>query len=202
MQDTAVTAIDQDLLKALTSRGFNAVHVRSRDEARAAVLDALPDGALVAHGGSTTLTELGIVDALVNSPRIRYGNAQWMALDDRDERLAMRKTLSINADVFLGSVQAVTRSGQVIGADQSGSRQAFYVYGPAKVIWVVGRNKIVPDLAAALARLHDVVTPLEDARVRASGFAAGTAANKIVVFEAEPVPGRTTIVLAEESLGF
>lgn len=198
----ATAVIDQKLIQALTERGFNAVHTRSREEALAAVLDALPEGGLVAHGGSTTLKEIGVVEALRQSRRIQYGNAQWLAEDDPDQRMRIRKTISVNADAFLGSVQAVTRAGQVVGADQSGSRQAFYLYGPRKVIWVVGRNKIVPDLDAALTRLHEVVTPLEDTRVRAAGVAGGTAANKIVIFEAEPVPGRTTIVLVDEDLGF
>lgn len=195
-------SIDEKLIRALSGRGFDAVHARGREEALRAVMDALPDGALVAHGGSTTLDQLGVVRALERSPRIRYGNARWLAEDDPGRRLALRKTLSVTADVYLGSVQAVTRSGQVVGADQSGSRQAFYVYGPGRVIWVAGRNKIVPDLDAALTRLREVVTPLEDARVKAAGNAAGTAANKIVIFERDPVPGRTMIVLVDEEFGF
>jgi L-lactate utilization protein LutC len=194
--------IDQKLLRNLTDRGFTPLHVGTAAEARKTVIDALPEGALVAHGGSTTLNELGIVPALERSGRIRYGNATWLAEPDPAKRMELRKVVSVTADVFLGSVQAVTRSGQVIGADQSGSRQAFYLYGPAKVIWVVGRNKIVPDLDAAFTRLHEVVTPLEDARVKSAGVPSGTASNKIAIFEADPVPGRTMIVLVEADLGF
>jgi L-lactate utilization protein LutC len=197
-----ISIVDEALIGALAQRGFIPMHVATGAEARDLVLAQLPDNALVAHGGSTTLQQIGVVDALREATNIRYGNAQWMAEEDPVRRLAIRKQVSIQADVFLGSVQAVTRSGRVIGADQSGSRQAFYVYGPSKVIWVVSVSKIVADLDEAMARLHDVVMPLEDARVKASGASAGTAANKIVVFEGEPVPGRTTIILVDESLGF
>jgi hypothetical protein len=197
-----VAGIDSALLDTLTHRGFTPLHVHTGAEAREAVLAMLPDDALVAHGGSTTLQQIGLVDALQRSTRIRYGNRRWLAETDLATRTAIRKEVSISADVFLGSVQALTRTGRAVGADQSGSRQAFYVYGPGKVVWVVGSNKIVDDLDDALARLRDVVTPLEDARVKAGGQALGTAANKIVIFDGEPVPGRTTVVLVDEELGF
>lgn len=196
-----LTTIDEQLLGALARRGFTPRRVATAAEARDLVLAELPDDALVAHGGSTTLQQIGVVEALRNSSRVRYGNALWMAEDDPEKRLALRKELCISADVFLGSVQAVTRTGQVLGADQSGSRQAFYVYGPRRVIWVVGANKVVAGLDDALARLRNVVVPLEDERVKASGM-PGTAANKIVILEAEPIQDRVTIVLVDETLGF
>ncbi|HET6292213.1 MAG TPA: LUD domain-containing protein [Kribbella sp.] len=105
------------------------------------------------------------------------------------------------SDVYLGSVQAVTRSGQVVGVDYSGSRQAFYLFGPARGIWVVGVNEVVPDLDAALARLHGIALPEEDARMKATG-APGSAANKTVIYDAEPLPERVTIVLVDQPLGF
>jgi hypothetical protein len=193
--------IDEALLGALERRGFSPVHVATGAQARDLVLEQLPHDALVAHGGSTTLQQIGLIDALRESGSVRYANAQWTAEQDATKRLGIRKALSLHADVFLGSVQAVTRSGEVVGADQSGSRQAFYLYGPGKVVWIVGSNKIVDDLDDALIRLRDVVTPLEDARVKASGL-PGTDANKVVIFNGEAILGRITIILVDESLGF
>ena len=198
---TPATRVDQALLDALAARGFTPRHVPDRDAARELVLAELPDGALVAHGGSTTLGQIGVITALRESSRVRYGNPIWLAEDDPAQRRAIRAQVSAMADVFLGSVQAVTRDGRVLGADQSGSRQAFYLYGPARVIWVVGANKIVDDLDAALARLRDVVVPREDARVKAAGL-AGSVANKIAIIDGENIPGRTTIILVDEDLGF
>jgi hypothetical protein len=194
-------AINQMLLDALAKRGFSPIHVRSGQEARDAVLDLLPEDALVAHGSSTTLQQIGLVDALQNSSRIRYGNAEWLAEDDAAKRTALRKDISLNADVYLGSVQALTCAGQAVGADQSGSRQAFYTFGPKKVVWVVGVNKLVNDLEAAIARVYEVALPQEDARAKEIGW-GGSAVNKLVVYEAEPVTDRITIVLVDEELGF
>ena len=95
----------------------------------------------------------------------------------------------------------MTRTGQVVGADQGGSRQAFYMFGPRKVIWVVGANKLVNSLDEAISRVYEVALPLEDARAKSIGW-GGSAVNKLVIYEADPVPDRISIVLVDESLGF
>jgi hypothetical protein len=88
----------------------------------------------------------------------------------------------------------------VIGADRGGSRQAFYIYGPPNVIWVAGLNKLVPTLDDGLRRLQEVALPLEDQRVKQTG-GAGSYIGKLVIYERER-PGRITLVLVGESLGF
>ncbi len=102
---------------------------------------------------------------------------------------------------FLGSVQAITATGEVIGADASGSRQAFYVFGPPHVIWVAGINKLVPTLEDGLKRLREIALPLEDRRMKRLG-APGSHIGKLIIFEREQQPGRITLVLVGEPLGF
>jgi len=175
--------------------------VLDRAEALADVLRRIPAGSAVAHGTSTTLIEIGFVDWMKapGSP-YRYMNAEWTKADDAAKRARLRAKLSVEADWFLGSVQAICETGEVIGADASGSRQAFYVYGPPHVIWVAGINKLVPDLEAGLQRLREVALPREDRRMKAAG-APGSSIGKLVVYEREQ-PGRITLVLVGESLGF
>lgn len=188
-------------LAAVRSRGFEAVFVPDRQTALAEVLRRLPKGARVANGSSRTLEEIGLV-AFLSRPDsgYRYANLEWGAEADAAKRMRLRGKLSLEADVFLGSVQAVCETGEVIGADQGGSRQAFYVYGPPKVVWVAGINKIVPDLAAGIRRVREVALPLEDARVKAGG-GSGSSIGKLVIYERER-PGRTTLILVGEPLGF
>ncbi len=186
---------------ALEARGVRCVLVKDRAAALGKLLEWIPKGAAVAHGTSTTLVEIGFVDAMKRPDSgYRYLNAEWQAEDDAARRGRLRARLSVDADVFLGSVQAICETGEVVGADASGSRQAFYTYGPPRVIWVAGRNKLVPTLDDGLRRVREVALPLEDRRVRASG-GAGSHLGKLVVYERER-PGRVSLVLVGEDLGF
>ncbi len=187
--------------QALRARGIDPRFVKDRAGALAAVLAQIPAGSAVAHGTSTTLIEIGFVERLraAGSP-YRYMNAEWTKENDAAKRGRLRAKLSLEADWYLGSVQAICETGEVLGADATGSRQAFYVYGPPHVIWVAGINKLVPDLDSGLERLREIALPLEDKRMKAAG-APGSSIGKIVVYEREQ-PGRIALVLVGEPLGF
>ena len=82
-----------------------------------------------------------------------------------------------------------------------GSQLAAYVYGAGSVIWVVGSQKIVPDRAAAFQRIYEYSYPREDERAReAYGFGSGV--NKVLVVNREFMPGRITVILVKQELGF
>jgi len=186
---------------ALEARGVSCTFVKDRVAALAELLERIPKGAAVAHGTSTTLNEIGFVDAMKRPDfGYRYLNAEWQAENDPARRARLRARLSVDADVFLGSVQAICETGEVIGADASGSRQAFYTYGPPRVIWVAGVNKLVPTLGDGLRRVREVALPLEDRRIRAAG-GTGSSIGKLVIYERER-PGRIILVLVGEDLGF
>ena len=186
---------------ALKERGITPVYVPDRRAALETVLGLIPKGATVAHGSSTTLQEIGLADRLKDpTSGYRYLNPEWQAETDATRRIRLRARLSADADYYLGSVQAICETGEVVGADQSGSRQAFYVYGPPHVLWVAGLNKLVPDLDAGMRRTREVALPLEDQRVKRQG-GQGSSIGKLVVYERER-PGRITLVLVGENLGF
>jgi len=186
---------------ALRSRGVEPIFASDRAAALAKILQMLPKGNLVSHGSSTTLIEIGLVDALKSPDAgIRYGNLEWQAEPDAAKRTRLRARLTAESDVFLGSVQAVCETGEVVSADAGGSRQAGYVFGPPKVIWVAGINKLVPTLEDGLRRLREVALPREDARMKKAG-APGSYVGKLVIYERER-PGRISLVLVGETLGF
>jgi hypothetical protein len=186
---------------ALQERGIQPLFVANRHTALAKVLELIPRNSAVAHGHSTTLEEIGLVAHLsrADSP-YRYLNAEWLAEDDAVSRQRLRARLSLEADYYLGSVQAICETGEVIGTDKSGSRQAFYIYGPPHVIWVAGLNKLVPTLDEGLRRVHEVAQPLEDERIKQAG-GQGSFISKLVIYERED-PGRITLILVGEPLGF
>ena len=199
--DATTKARVERTFEALEERGITPVYVPDRRAGLETVIRVIPKGSAVAHGSSTTLQEIGILDHLKDpAAGYRYLNAEWQAEADATRRVRIRAKLSVDADYYLGSVQAISETGEVVGADQSGSRQAFYVYGPPHVIWVAGINKLVPNLESGLRRVREVALPLEDQRVKAQG-GQGSSIGKLVIYERDR-PGRITLILVGENLGF
>ena len=86
-------------------------------------------------------------------------------------------------------------------ASASGSQLPGYAGGAAHAIWVVGAQKVVPDLSTALRRIEDYVLPLESARVQAV-YGGPSAVNRVLILNAEPHPGRGTVLLLREAIGY
>ena len=123
-----------------------------------------------------------------------------MALDWKTQGRELRK-LGAAPDWAVGSVHAVTEDGKVAVASATGSQLPAYAYSSGNVIWVVGTNKIVKNLDEAFERVYKHTLPLEDARARkVYGFGSGV--NKLLIFNRESVPGRITMILIKEKLGF
>ena len=104
-------------------------------------------------------------------------------------------------DVIVGSVAAVTETGSLVAASASGSQLPGYAGGAARVIWVIGAQKVVPDLAAALRRAEDHCLPLENERAT-KAYGRPSALNRVLILNAEPDPGRGTVLLLREAIGF
>lgn len=188
-------------MAGMRGRNFNPVLVETRQEALARLRQILPPKAEVMTGSSTTLEEMGFIDLLAGNKH-PWQNWKDRIFAEKDaERQANLRRLSTTAEYFIGSVQAIMQSGQVLGCDATGSRQGGYVFSAKNVIWVVGVNKLVPDLDAAFRRLREYCVPLEDARMKRVGF-AGTSIGKIVIYEREAVPNRISAILVKEKLGF
>lgn len=115
---------------------------------------------------------------------------------------ALRKQ-SVLAEYFLGSVHAVTETGETLTASGSGSQIPAYAFTSQNVIWVVGTQKIVPTMDEAFKRLKEYTFPLEDARMKATG-AAGSNIGKILIMNNEAsYLGRTIrLIFVNEKLGF
>ena len=194
-------AIIDRVIAGMRERNFGPMLVPDRNRALEKLKQMIPAGAEVMTGSSTTLEEIGFIDFLTG---IKHPWRNWkdkiFAEKDPGKQMDLRRA-STTAEYFIGSVQAVTESGQVLGTDASGSRQGGYIYGAKNVIWVVGANKIVSNLDMAFRRLREHCVPLEDARMKKTG-APGTFVGKIVVYEREAVPNRISTILVGEILGF
>jgi hypothetical protein len=185
---------------ALAANGITVLRAADAADAKRIVLDLIPDGSQVHHGASQTLEESGITDEVEKSGRYEPLRPRIWSMDRATQAEEIRH-LTASPDVMLGSVHAVTETGSLIAASASGSQLGPYASGAGRVILVVGTQKIVADLAEGLRRIDDYVFPLEDARAQAA-YGVHSAVNKILIINREYLPGRITVVLVDEALGF
>jgi hypothetical protein len=184
---------------ALRAHNIEAIVVDTGQEAREAVLGLIPDGAEVHSGKSKTLEDVGLFSELIESGRYDAIRPRMLKMDRATQGREIRKLMTA-PDFMLGSVAAVTDDGALVVASGTGSQLAPYAAGAGRVILVVGSQKIVPDLDAALARIRDVVFPFENAQVQAR-MGVDTILAKVLIIYGEWLPGRTTVVLVREPVG-
>jgi L-lactate utilization protein LutC len=185
---------------ALRDRGFAVQVVDDAAAAREAVLALIPEGAEVHQGSSTTLDEIGVTDVVTSSGRYDAVRPRMYAMDRATQAAEIRRLTSAPA-YMLGSVHAVTEQGSLVAASKSGSQLGPYAYGAGKLILVAGTNKIVPNLDEAFRRINDHSLPLESARAQVA-YGITSSVDKLLVTNAEIQPGRTTVILVRESLGY
>jgi hypothetical protein len=184
---------------ALEEHGFSVEVVDDLDAAREAVLARIPEGTYVMTNTSVTLEETGIADVIDNGGPYSSARNKMLALDYATQKQEM-KAIGGQPDYSLGSVHAVTSDGTLVIASASGSQLASYAWGAANVIFVVGAQKLVPNLEAARERLYEHSLKLEDARAYAA-YGMNSRVGKILEIHQED-PGRIHVVLIRESVGF
>ncbi len=185
---------------ALEGHGFTVLRAADGAEARRLVLSLIPEGAQVHHGASQTLEETGITEAIEHSGRYDPVRPRIWSMDRKTQGDEIRR-LTAAPDVMLGSVHAVTETGSLIAASNGGSQLGPYASSAGKVILVVGTQKIVGDLEDGLRRVDEYAFPLEDARAQAA-YGIHSGVNKVLIINREIAPGRITVVLVDEVLGF
>jgi L-lactate utilization protein LutC len=185
---------------ALEANGFSVLRAADAAEAKRIVLGLIPHGSQVHQGASQSLEMAGISDEIEKSGRYEPLRPRIWSMDRQTQADDIRRLTSA-PDVMLGSVHAVTETGSLVTASASGSQLGPYASGAGRVILVVGTQKIVSDLAEGLRRIDEYVFPLEDARVQAA-YGVHSAVNKNLIVNRELTPGRITVVLVDEALGF
>jgi hypothetical protein len=185
---------------ALEANGMSVLLAANAADARRMVLDLVPDGSRVYHGASQTLEVSGIIEEIEKSGRYEPIRPRIWSMDRKTQADEIRR-LSSSPDVMLGSVHAVTETGALLAASMSGSQLGPYASGAGRVILVVGTQKIVSDVEEGLRRIEEYAFPLEDARAQAA-YGIHSGVNKVLIINREVTPGRITVVLVDEVLGF
>jgi len=184
---------------ALEANGIHTLIAENGEEAEKLVFDQLPEGAEVFTSMSETLAKLGIPAELASSGRYDVVRTKLAKMDRKTQNREMVK-LGATPEYIIGSIQAVTEDGKVLVASGTGSQLGPYSAGAEKVIWVVGAQKIVRDLEEGRHRLYEYALPREDARMMALN-GGHSSLNKILIVNKER-PGRVTMIIVKEELGF
>lgn len=156
------------VVNILQKRNINAQYVSSREEALSIILEMIPTGAIVARGDSISVDQLGIIPELKKRNQNKLidpfeCNADGLYVAEEEELQRMYKE-ALSADIFLTGTNAVTLNGKLVNTDGLGNRVSAMIFGPKKVIIVVGSNKIVKDVDAALERIRQVAAPMNAKR--------------------------------------
>ena len=184
---------------ALRGHGFDVRLVDDGDAARDLVLTLIPEGAEVGEGASITMRQLGLTAIIDESGRYDAVRPRTRAMDRATQMREIRK-LGAAPDFQLNSVSAVTEDGRLVVASMTGSQLGPIGFGAGRVVLVIGSQKIVPDLDTALRRVEEYSYPLEDANLQ-EAFGRHSAINKMLIVNAEFVPGRVTVILVRRPVG-
>ena len=199
----------QTIIKNLKRRHIEGFYCASAQEAVKKVSELIEDGSSVTWGGTMTVRDLGIPDYLK-----KRGTLQVLDRDlvkTPDEKLDMYlKAFSV--DVYLSSANAISEDGVIVNIDGNGNRVAAITWGPRKVIFVIGLNKVAQNVEAALARARSTASPTNAARfdIKTPCQTDGVCHNcnspesicNYVHFLRNSPKGRHTVVLVGENLGY
>ncbi|MCH5332933.1 MAG: lactate utilization protein [Agathobacter sp.] len=194
----------------LKKRQIEAFYCPSAAQARDKALSFVKEGDRVSFGGSMTLEETGILEALRNRGDIRLidranaGNPQEMKQVFRD---------ALSADCYFMSTNALTEDGELVNIDGNGNRLAALIYGPDQVVIVTGMNKVVPNVEDAVRRVRHTATPLNCIRLNRNTPCASTGTcadclasdcicNQVVITRRSGNPDRIKVILVGEALGY
>ena len=198
----------EKLLETLKSCGYNAQFVKNKDEAFELAKTFIKPNMSVGLGGSVSVQQIGLLEYLVNKEDIVLHN-QYEAGISMEENVERRRQ-GLVSDIFVTSVNAITRDGKLVNADGSGNRVAAFSYGPKKVLVIVGINKIVETLEDGFKRVMEVSAVKNIERINNIAIKMGkeprynleNIANKFSWVKADEDKGRITIILVDEELGY
>jgi len=184
----------------LKKNRFNALYVSSKEEACKAVLDMITVDKRVGVGGSSTLREIGVVEALAKRGNTMY-DTRVPGLS-REDILKVRQS-HLTCDVFLSSSNAITVDGKLVNADGTGNRVAAMIFGPPKVIVVAGFNKIVENLDEAVARVRYVASPMNSKHMGTEqNYNPDRPYGVLTIIEHKTSNTDLTVILVGEDLGY
>lgn len=196
----------EQMIKKMAARNISGYYAQTKEEAVKIALSLIPENSTIARGGSMSVEECGLSDALTKG-NYQYWNREVM----EDKRAAM--LLAYDADFYIGSTNAITEDGILVNIDGNANRVSAMAYGPRKVILVVGMNKVAHDLDSAMKRARNEAAPINAQRfgLKTPCSQTGRCMDCIIpdticcqflITRYSKQPGRLHVILVNEDLGF
>ena len=197
------------IIKNLTKRQIEGYYCADKKSALKKALELIQKGASVGWGGSMTLIETGLLDAIKN------GDYEVIDRETATNLYEQRKIYGeiCCSDFFLMSTNAITLDGELINIDGRGNRVSFLCYGPQNVLILAGMNKVVTDVESGFKRVRDIASPPNTVRLNKKTPCAITGkcedcyspdciCGQFVVTRRSGVPNRIKVILIGEELGY
>jgi len=197
-------------VKNLKENGFDAIFVPNTTEARTIILDRFSSYDSYGVGGSDTIRKIGILEDLKAMGKTIYDH--WQEGLSGEENLDIRLKQG-RCDCFFCSANGISLTGEIVNVDGVGNRTNAMTFGPKKVVMVAGMNKMVPDLAAAIKRVHDIAAPMRAKSLEMQTPCAETGicndckspqriCRVTTILHRRPMLTDMTVILINERLGF
>lgn len=197
------------MIKNLKRRNMEAFYCKTSEETIQKVLELIPDGSSITWGGSMTIRDMGLPDAL--RKKGTYEVLDRDLVEGNEEKVQMY-VRAFTTDVYLSSANAISEDGVIVNIDGNGNRVAAITWGPKKVIFIIGLNKVAQTVEAALARARSTASPINAARfdIKTPCQVDGACHNcnspesicNYVHFLRNSPHGKHTVILVGEDLGY
>ena len=199
------TLLARKLIEKFEEHNFEGHFCETKEEALYKTIELIAKNALISYGGSATLYEIGLIEALKNE--------NYHLLDPKSvsNSIEMDKIArqALSADFFLMSSNAITEQGELVNADGYGNRVSALIYGPKNVIVIAGMNKVVSNLDTAIIRVKNYAARMILLKFKKDYIdfneldnASKGAVSHLLITSMSTVKGRIKVILVGESLGF
>ena len=196
----------QKVIEGLKSRNMTGYYAASKEEALQKALEIIPEGSTITMGGGMSVEEIGLVDA------VKSGNYTFIDRNATSDRRAAMLA-AYDADVYLASVNAMTDDGILVNIDGNSNRVSAIAFGPKKVVFIVGMNKVCGALDHAMKRARNVAAPINAQRFGLSTPCAKTGSCfdckspdticcQFLTTRYSKHEGRIHVILVNDDLGF
>ena len=145
------------MIKNLAKRHIEAYYCTTSEEAIDKALELMPEGCSISWGGSMTIRDMGLVDAMHKSGKYTLLDRDLAATREEAEKIYMQ---AFFADFYLSSANAISEEGVIVNIDGNGNRVAAITFGPKNVLFIIGMNKVCQDTDAALKRARSTASPI------------------------------------------